>query len=148
MGDPNAEIPDRLYPPEALASMARECDFLVLTLPLAEGTRHIVNEAVLSAMKPTAVLVNVGRGGTVDEAALINALAANKIAGAGLDVFEEEPLPPGSPLWNMDNVIISPHVSGTSAHYHEKAAALFMANLERYLEKRPLLNRVKRDHGY
>ncbi|MEO7189724.1 MAG: D-2-hydroxyacid dehydrogenase [Vicinamibacterales bacterium] len=147
-GDPNADIPDRIYPAQALASMARECDFLVLILPLAGGTRHIVDETVLNAMKPTAVLVNVGRGGTVDEDALINALAAQKIAGAALDVFEAEPLPSGSPLWNMDNVMISPHVAGRNVRYSEKAAALFIANLKRYLDNRPLLNRVKRDRGY
>jgi len=84
----------------------------------------------------------------VDEAALISALAAGKIGGAALDVFEEEPLPTGSPLWNLENVIISPHISGNSARYHEKAAALFIENLERYVENRPLLNVFKRENGY
>lgn len=147
-GDPNGDIPDRIYPPEALASMASECDFLVLTLPLTPKTRHVVNEAVLRAMKKTAVLINVARGGVVDEAALISALAAEKIAGAALDVFEEEPLPSSSPLWNLDNVIISPHVSGNTTLYNQKAADLFMENLRRYLEKRPLLNRLNRERGY
>jgi phosphoglycerate dehydrogenase-like enzyme len=94
------------------------------------------------------VLINVGRGGVVDEKALISALAADKIAGAGLDVFEEEPLPAGSPLWNLDNVIISPHTSGNNASYNQKAAALFIENLKRYQEKKPLYNRVERDLGY
>ncbi len=99
-------------------------------------------------MKKTAVLINVARGAVVDEAALISALAAERIAGAGLDVFEEEPLPPTSPLWNLNNVIISPHVAGNTANYHERAAALFIENLERYVEKRSLLNRFRREYGY
>jgi phosphoglycerate dehydrogenase-like enzyme len=147
-GDPEGEIPRRLYPPEAVVSMVRECDFLVLTIPLTPKTRHMINADVLKSMKKTAVLINVARGAVVDEAELISALAAERIGGAALDVFEEEPLPSTSPLWNMSNVIISPHVSGNSADYHEKAARLFIENLERYLENRPLLNRLKREQGY
>ncbi|MCB9453481.1 MAG: D-2-hydroxyacid dehydrogenase [Anaerolineaceae bacterium] len=147
-GDPDGAIPTRLYPAEALTSMAAVCDFLVLTMPLTRDTYHVVNEGVFEAMRDSAFLINVARGAVVDEAALISALAAEKIAGAALDVFEEEPLPSGSPLWNLDNVIISPHVSGNSVAYHEKAAALFAENLQRYLEKRPLLNRLQRVHGY
>lgn len=147
-GDPSGEIPERLYPGEALASMARECDYLVVTLPLTEKTRHTVNTRVLEAMKSSAVLVNIGRGGVVDEAALINALAAKHIRGAALDVFEEEPLPATSPLWNLDNVIISPHISGNISDYNERGAALFIENLRRYLSKQPLLNKVKREAGY
>lgn len=147
-GDPEGSIPERLYPPEALVSMAAECDYLVITTPLTPKTHHMINEAVFEAMKPSAVLVNVGRGAVVDEAALISALAAEKIAGAALDVTEEEPLPSTSPLWNMDNVIISPHISGNSRLYHEKAAALFATNLKRYVDKRPLLNQLDRNRGY
>lgn len=147
-GDPSGEIPLRLYPPEAIVSMARECDFLVLTMPLTSATRHMIGEEVFKAMKKTAVLINVARGGVVDEAALISALAAEKIGGAALDVFEEEPLPTTSPLWNLDNVIISPHVAGNSVDYHERAAAVFAENLERYLENRPLLNRLSHQFGY
>jgi phosphoglycerate dehydrogenase-like enzyme len=147
-GDPTGDIPARLYPPEALASMARECDFVVVTLPGTDSTRHAVNETVLGAMKKTAVLISVGRGSVIDEAALISALAAQKIGGAALDVFEEEPLPTTSPLWNLDNVIISPHVSGNNLRYNEKAARLFADNLRRYLENQPLFNRINREHGY
>lgn len=147
-GDPSGDIPARLYPPQGLVSMAPECDFLVVTTPLTDATRHMINEDVLHAMKRTAVLINVARGALVDEDALISALAAGTIAGAALDVFEEEPLPPTSPLWNLDNVILSPHISGNSVHYHEKAAALFAENLERYLNKQPLLNRLERKRGY
>ncbi len=147
-GDPQGEIPLRLYPPEATASMAKECDYLVVTAPLTKTTRHKINADVFKAMKKTAILINVGRGAVVDEDELISALAAGRIAGAALDVFEEEPLPSTSPLWNFDNVIISPHVSGNTAVYHEKAAAVFAENLERYVENRPLLNRLKRELGY
>jgi phosphoglycerate dehydrogenase-like enzyme len=147
-GDPEGKIPARLYPPEALKSMVGSCDFLVLITPLTDATRHLVNEDILNAMKKTAILINVARGSVVDEAALISALAAEKIAGAALDVFEEEPLPATSPLWNLTNVIISPHVGGSSSRYNEKAAALFAENLQRYLEKRPLLNKIDRKRGY
>lgn len=147
-GDPEGEIPDRLYPPEALASMAAESDFLVVTAPLTEQTRHMIDEHVLKAMKKSAYLINIGRGAIVDEAALISALAREEIAGAALDVFETEPLPATSPLWNLDNVIISPHVSGNNSRYHERAARLFMENLRRYGDKQPLLNLVRREHGY
>jgi phosphoglycerate dehydrogenase-like enzyme len=148
LGDAEAHIPMRLYPPQALASMVEVCDFVVLTLPLTDETHHMVNEAIFEAMKPSAYIINVGRGAVVDEAALISALAAEKIAGAALDVTEKEPLPPSSPLWQMDNVIITPHTSGNNQRYHERAAALFAENLERYLSNRPLLNKLNREHGY
>lgn len=147
-GDPTGDIPDRLYPAEALASMARDCDFLVSTLPLTDATRHQINADVLAVMKPTAVLVNVGRGGVIDEAALIEALSEGKLAGAALDVFEQEPLPPESPLWGLGNVIISPHVSGASVNYHNKAANLFIENLHRFLDNQPLMNVVSKERGY
>ena len=148
LGDETGDIPTRLYPPEALASMVKVCDFVVLTLPLTPATHHIVNEEILSAMKKTAVIINISRGGVMDEAALISVLAAEKIAGAGLDVFETEPLPATSPLWQMENVIITPHIAGNNIRNHERAAALFAENLQRYLDNRPLLNRYDRTRGY
>ncbi|MDX1995404.1 MAG: D-2-hydroxyacid dehydrogenase [bacterium] len=147
-GDPAGDLPERLYPPEALRTMVQECDYVVITVPLTEKTRHTINQDILNAMKKNAVLINVARGAVVDEAALISHLAAEKIRGAALDVFEEEPLPATSPLWNLANVILSPHVSGNTARYHEKAAEVFAENLRRYLEGRPLLNRYNREHGY
>lgn len=90
----------------------------------------------------------MARGPVVDEQAMISALAAEEIAGAALDVFEEEPLPKSSPLWNLNNVIIAPHVSGGSSRYMEKAAAVFTENLRRYVENRPLLNSLDRKKGY
>lgn len=148
VGDPRAEIPERLYPPQALASMLGACDVVALTLPLTGGTRHLLDEAMLAAMKPHAVLINVSRGAVVDEAALISALAAERIAGAALDVFEEEPLPASSPLWGLENVIITPHISGNTRRYHEKAATLFGVNLRRYLDNEPLFNLYDRERGY
>lgn len=147
-GDPEGTIPERIYPGEALATMASECDYLVVTAPLTEQTRHMVNGHVLEAMKDSAVLINIARGGLVDEKALITALSQKTIRGAALDVFEEEPLPSSSPLWALDNVIISPHISGNTDNYHEKAADLFIANLHRYLENKPLYNQLNRDIGY
>lgn len=147
-GDPEGNIPERIYPGEAIATMAAECDYLVVTTPLTEKTKHLINERVLEAMKPSAYLINIARGAIIDEKALITAISQEKIGGAALDVFEEEPLPSSSPLWEMDNVIISPHISGNIDDYHDKAADVFIANLKRYLEKKPLYNQLNRDLGY
>lgn len=148
IGDPAGDIPERLYPGEAVATMAAESDYLVVTVPLTDATQGMINADVFDAMKPTGILINIARGPVVDEPALIAALQNGKIGGAGLDVFTEEPLPKDSPLWQMDNVIISPHVSGNSLSYHEKAADLFAENLKRYVDQRPLLNILNREVGY
>lgn len=147
-GDPEGTCVERLYPPEATKSMAALCDFLVILLPLTPDTRAIINQEVFDAMKESAVLINVARGGVIDEEAMIRALQSGQIAGAALDVFNQEPLPPSSPLWKLDNVIISPHISGNTSHYHESAAAVFIENLERYLSNKDLLNRIDRKRGY
>ena len=147
-GDPEGEVPERLYPSEALKSMASECDYLVLLTPLTEATRGMVGKPVFDAMKNTAVLVNMARGGVVVEGELINALKEGDIGGAILDVFETEPLPQDSPLWDMPNVMISPHIAGNSKRYKARAAALFAENLQRYLENRPLLNLYQPKRGY
>ncbi len=148
LGDPQAEIPLRIYPPQALASMASECDFLVLTVPLTPNTRGLVNAKVFGEMKPTAYLVDLSRGGVVDHGALVEALKENRIAGAALDVFPVEPIPETSPLWELPNVMLSPHVAGTSGHYLERAAELFAENLRRYVANEPLLNLFDPQHGY
>lgn len=147
-GDPEAEIPERIYPVQALHSMLHECDYVVLTVPLTEETRHLVDAAALAAMKPTAFLVNVSRGGVVDEKALTTALEKGNLAGAALDVFGTEPLPPESPLWKLPNVLISPHVSGFTPYYDERATELFAENLRRFVVGEPLLNVVDRARGY
>ncbi|MBN1287802.1 MAG: D-2-hydroxyacid dehydrogenase [Anaerolineae bacterium] len=147
-GDPEAVIVDRLYPPQALHSMLRECDFVALTVPLTAATRHLIDEKALAAMKPGAVLVNVSEGKVIDEAALVAALKAGKLGGVALDVFEQEPLPSDSPLWDLPRVILSPHTAGFSAQYNVRAARLFAENMRRYLAREPLLNLVERKRGY
>ncbi len=140
LGDPEAELPDRLYPPQAAGSMVSECDFIVVTVPLTPQTRGLVDAKVFEMMKPTAYLIDVSRGGVVDHGALVEALNEKRLAGAALDVYPVEPLPESSPLWNMPNVILSPHVAGASEKYNERAVDLFIENLHRYRAGRPLLN--------
>ncbi len=111
MGDPHGDYVHRLYPAQALRSMLKECDFVVVAAPLTPETLGIVNADALHACKPSAYLVDVSRGGVVDHEALTAVLKAGKLAGAALDVFPEEPLPAESPLWKLPNVIISPHIS-------------------------------------
>ena len=147
-GDLEGALPERFYAPAELQQMLGECDYVVLALPLTPATRHIIGEAELRAMKPTAYLVNIARGGLVDEVALVRAMQEGWIGGAGLDVFEQEPLPPDSPLWEQEQMLLSPHVAGFTPRYDERAAALFAANLARYLAGEPLLNRVDNTRGY
>lgn len=148
MGDPGGDLFHRLYPIQALRSMMKEADFVVVTLPLTPETRGMVGAEELAAMKPTAYLVHLSRGGVVDEAALLEVLQDKKIAGAALDVFIEEPLPAHSPLWKAPNLILTPHISGFSEHYHDRAAALFAHNLRLYLANLPLLNQIDLERGY
>lgn len=147
-GDPEGDLATRIYPPEATRSMVGECDYVVITLPLTPRTHHLFDETMFRAMKPTCFVINVGRGGVIKEDDLIRALQKGWIAGAGLDVFETEPLPEDSPLWEMQNVIMSPHVSGFSQAYEDRALDLFITNLERYLAGERLLNVVEREQGY
>jgi len=148
MGDPHGDFFNRLYPMEALHSLLSACDFVVVALPLTDETQHIIDAAAFEAMRKTAYLVNVGRGALIDEDALVEALKAGKIAGAALDVFEEEPLPEDSPLWDLENVIISPHVSGLSRHLQDDTLTLFVENVNRYLAGLPLHSQVDLQKGY
>jgi phosphoglycerate dehydrogenase-like enzyme len=148
MGDPLGDFFHRLYPLEALHSLLGESDYVVLTLPLTDTTHHLMDGNAFSAMKESAYLINVGRGELIDQAALVHALDAGQIAGAALDVFEEEPLPKESPLWGMDNVILSPHVSGLSRHLNEDTLSLFIENLNRYIADLPLHNQIDPQQGY
>lgn len=148
VGDPEGDLPDRIYPPQALRSFLGECDYVVLLLPLTAGTRHLINERALKAMKKSAVLINLARGAIVDTGALIEALQDETIAGAALDVFEEEPLSEYSPLWQMPNLVLSPHVGGFTPYYNARATDIFAENLRRYLDGDPLLNRVDTHLGY
>jgi phosphoglycerate dehydrogenase-like enzyme len=148
IGDPEGQIPEEIYPTEEMAGILPQCDYVVVSLPLTSSTTHAISEAELRAMKPTAYLVNIARGAIIDETALARALAEGWIGGAGLDVFEQEPLPADSPLWDMDNALLSPHVAGFTPRYDERATALFAANLARYLEGEPLLNSLDKKQGY
>jgi phosphoglycerate dehydrogenase-like enzyme len=148
VGDPGGVLPDALYSPEQLREMLALCDYVVLTVPLTRETQGMVGEEELRAMKPTAYLVNIARGQVCDESALVHALQAGWIAGAGLDVFAQEPLPEASPLWTMPNVILTPHLSGFSRNYEQRAADIFRENLGRYIAGQPLLNVVNKSLGY
>ncbi len=139
---------DELVPPGDLPYLLSESDYVVVAVPLTAETRHLIGEKELRAMKPSVVIINVSRGAVVDEAALVRGLQEGWIAGAALDVFAREPLPPDSPLWTMDNVIITPHVAGSMPGYMERAVELFCDNLRRYLAGEPLRNVVDVRRGY
>ena len=148
MGDPLGNCFDRLYPTQAVKSMVKECDFVVVTLPLTPQTRNLIDAEVLAAMKPAAYLIQAGRGGVVDQGALVEALLDRRIAGAAMDTFTEEPLPASSPLWKMPGVLITPHIGSISPFYLNRAIDLFVANLHRYVDGDPLLNPFDPEQGY
>ncbi len=137
-----------MYAPDRLLDLLPEADFVVLTAPLNRATQGMIGERELRAMKDTAYLVNIGRGGMIQEQALIQALREGWIAGAGLDVFAKEPLPESSPLWAMENVIVTAHYAGMTPHYDERALAIFLDNLRRYRAGEPLRNVVDKVGGY
>lgn len=139
---------DAVYGPDRLLEHLPEADFVVLTMPLNNETKGMIGERELRTMKPTAYLINIGRGGTVDESALTQALQDGWIAGAGLDVFETEPLPVDSPLWEMQNTIITAHYAGRTPHYLDRAMSIFLDNLERYTSGKPLFNVVDKELMY
>src|SRR5690554_1164456 len=137
-----------IHASDRLASVVDSFDYVVLIAPLTDATRGMVDESVLTAMKPSARLVNVGRGELVDDDALIAALRSDAIAGAALDVFSTEPLPADSPLWAMENVLISSHLSGDAVGWLERLSALFAENARRYLAGDPLLNVIDKRLGF
>ncbi len=139
---------ERYVEPADLPAALGEADFVVVCLALTTETRGIINAAVLAAMKPTAYLINVARGGLVDEEALIAALQAGQLAGAGLDVTAVEPLPEGSPLWAMPNVIITPHVANGRDRAVEQTVVFMCENIRRFAEGEPLLGVVDRHARY
>lgn len=148
LGDPQGDLVHRIYPRQAIKSMLKECNFVVVTAPLTSETRDLLNANTLAALKPGAFLVDVSRGGVVNHNDVIDALKTGLLAGAALDVFPEEPLPVTSPLWQTPGLILSPHVSGTSPMYNERAADLFSENLHRYLANLPLFNLFDGSRGY
>jgi phosphoglycerate dehydrogenase-like enzyme len=147
-GDPRGEMVLRIYPGEALGTMLKACDYIVVTVPLTQKTRGLLGARQLANTKPSALLIDVSRGGVIDQDALIQALQKRQLAGAALDVFPVEPLPADNPLWHMPNVIISPHVAGFSPQYEKRAFELFKENLRRYIANQELLNKINLERGY
>jgi phosphoglycerate dehydrogenase-like enzyme len=138
----------RLESSSSLRDFLPEADYVVNILPSTPDTRHYFGEAEFGRMKQSALYVNVGRGITTDEAALITALKSKRIAGALLDVTEQEPLPAGSPLWDMDNVIITSHYAGRHPEYSRLALDVALENMGRYIRGEPLKNLVDKNKGY
>ena len=150
VSQPSRENPpiDQVYGCESLAEMLPQCDYVAVSLPLTEQTRGLIGDAELAVMKKDAVLINVGRGRTVDERALIKALSENRIRGAGLDVFDQEPLPQGHPFYSMENVLLSPHCADHTHDWLDNASRFFLAQLERFRSGQRLLNVVNKGLGY
>jgi len=144
------EIPhvDVVYDSSGLDDVLSQSDFVVLLIPLTPATRGVIGARELGLMKPTAWLINVARGEVVDEGALVEALRSGGIAGAVLDVFAEEPLPAGSPLWELENVLITPHVAGTTQHYMPRALEIFADNYRRFVATGELVTPVSVELGY
>ena len=138
---PHASFDD-VQPLERLGEVAGACDYLSVNVRLVPETRHLIDTGVLTAMRPSAFLLNAARGAVVDETALVEALQQGRIAGAYLDVFTTEPLPSSSPLWQLDNVLLTPHMSDRVVDWELRHARFFMTNLDRWLAGKPLLNVV------
>jgi D-2-hydroxyacid dehydrogenase (NADP+) len=147
-GKAEAGLAERAFPAAELNDALRAADYVILAAPETPQTHHLVGAEQLSAMKRSAILVNVARGSLVDQAALIAALEKRAIGGAALDVATPEPLPPESPLWSLDNVFITPHTSGISERIWQRETELLISNLERWFRGEPLRNRVDLERGY
>ncbi len=139
---------EQVYASSQIDLMLSKSDYVVIAAPLTASTAGMINAERLASMKPDAYLINVSRGQLVDESALAEALRSGKIAGAALDVFEKEPLPPDSPLWDLENLLITPHIAGFSGKLWEKHYAFFAGNLRRYLSHQPLVAIVDKSKGY
>jgi phosphoglycerate dehydrogenase-like enzyme len=144
---PTAHV-DEVHPVDALPALLPRADFILCCTPLTPATRGLVSASAFAAMKPGAVLIDVSRGGVVDEPALIGALRAGRLGGAALDVFATEPLPAVNPLWGFDNVIVTPHCSSVYAGWEAKSVTLFSENLARWRRGETLHNVVDPDRGY
>ena len=138
----------RIYPPQERIEMIRRSDYIVVSAPLTAETRGIIGEAEFAAMKPEAVVINLGRGPTIDEAAMVRALTGRHIKGAALDVFDREPLPDGHPFYGLDNLLLSPHCADHTPDWMDQAMFFFLAQFERFRKGEPLLNIVDKKLGY
>ncbi|NOV00806.1 D-2-hydroxyacid dehydrogenase [Paenibacillus planticolens] len=147
-GTPQPGFDATLSGDEGLCKLLAQSDFVVLLLPSTPKTRGLVTKEHLSLMKSSAFLINLARGDVIDEAALTQMLQEGKLAGAALDVFEQEPLPATSPLWSMSNVIVTPHIAGSSAHYTERVSSIFYHNLRAMLDGGDMINVVSLTEGY
>jgi len=136
------------YGPERLHDLLASSDYVLAATPLTAATRGLIGAAEMAVMKPTAVLINVGRGPVIDEQALVRALQSGAIRGAALDVFDTEPLPPDNPFWKMSNVLLSPHTADRVEGFLAPALDCFLENLERFMKGSPLLNHVDKQTGY
>jgi phosphoglycerate dehydrogenase-like enzyme len=139
---------DQVYESEQLLEMLSRCDYVVVTLPLTTQTRGLIAEAEFAVMKKNAVLINVGRGPTIDEPALIKALSDNRIRAAALDVFDQEPLPQGHPFYSLENVLLSPHCADHTPDWLNIAMRFFLAQVERFRNGETLSNIVDKTLGY
>jgi phosphoglycerate dehydrogenase-like enzyme len=139
---------DEWFSREHLRDLMSRSDYVAAALPATEGTQRMIDAPAIAAMKPTAVFVNVGRGATVDEGALVRALQEKRIRGAALDVFETEPLPAGHPLYRLENVLVSPHTADHTLTWRDDAVRLFLENLARFRRGEPLRNVVDKSRGY
>ena len=148
LGDPDGSLPDAYFTLDELPTLLRQSDYVVLGVPLMDQTRHLIGAAELAEMLPHALLINIGRGGLIDQAALLAALQQKRIGGAVLDVTEPEPLPADHPLWRQENVIITPHMAGHIEHHFDNVVDVFAENLRRDRAGEPLLNLVERAWGY
>ena len=144
----NDPLLDASYPPSQLNAMLAECDYVAASAPITPETRGMIGKAQIEAMKSTAVIINVGRGAVIDEAALIHALESNRIRGAGLDVFTTEPLPAGHPFYRLKNVLLSPHCADHTPGWLDRAIDFFLENFERFRKGEPLENVVDKHAGY
>lgn len=147
-GDPKGKLPDAFYTPDQLNELLPQCDIVVLAVPSTNATYHMLGLDEFRVMKKGAYLINIARGNVIDEDAFIEFMKTDHLSGAALDVFNKEPLPEDSPLWTLKNVLVTPHISGASRAHLRKTFELFLENLHRYADDRPLLNLVKKDHGY
>jgi phosphoglycerate dehydrogenase-like enzyme len=148
VGDPEGRIPSRWFGPDQSAEILPLCDYIVVSLPLTPETRHFLGRREFEIIKPGAYLVNVGRGGIIDQDAMIEALKDGRLVGAGLDVTDPEPLNPESALWDMENVILTPHCSGARKTYYDVGCELVAENLRRLLSGRELINQIDRTAYY
>jgi len=138
----------QFFMPGDLAAMLAQCDYVVVSAPLTPETHHMIDEAAFAAMKSSAVIINIGRGPVIDQAAMMRALTDGRIRGAGLDVFEQEPIPDGDPIYKFENVLVSPHCADQTKTWLKHAMDFFLQQYTRFTAGQPLENVVDKHLGY